>query len=106
MGSGYIVQRGGGKDYSTFKSLVDDTLTEVTPEMVEGCTKFSSYIFADCTELTNISIPQSVTIIEQYAFYNCSSLTSVTIPTSVTSIGGYAFQNINKCNNTKQHSVD
>ena len=37
MGSGYIVQRGGGKDYSTFKSLVDDTLTEVTPEMVEGC---------------------------------------------------------------------
>ncbi len=84
---------GGGDKYAAFKSLVDDTLTEVTPEMVEGCTKFSSYIFADCTQLTSIPIPQSVTSIEYNAFYNCTSLASVTIPGSVTSIGMYAFRN-------------
>ena len=34
-----------------------------------------------------------MTSIGNYAFYNCSSLTSVTIPNSVTSIGSSAFEN-------------
>ena len=33
----------------------------------------------------------TVTSIRNSAFYECSSLTSVTIPNSVTSIGNYAF---------------
>ena len=45
------------------------------------------FAFYDCSGLTSVSIPNSVTSIGNYAFYNCSGLTSVTIPNSVTSIG-------------------
>ena len=45
------------------------------------------------TEVTEFTIPNSVTIIDSYAFWGCSSLTSVTIPNSVTTIGNEAFSN-------------
>jgi len=47
--------------------------------------------FFDCSNLSSVTIPNSVTSIGEYAFTNCSGLTSVTIPNSVTSIGRYAF---------------
>jgi len=45
----------------------------------------------DCSGLTSITIPNSVTSIGGGAFWGCSGLTSITIPNSVTSIGGWAF---------------
>ena len=47
--------------------------------------------FRNCSSLTSVTIPNSVTSIGDYAFSHCSSLTSVTIPNSVTSIGNSAF---------------
>src|SRR5208282_668615 len=41
--------------------------------------------------LTNVTIPNSVTNIGGLAFYGCTRLTSVTILNGVTSIGEYAF---------------
>jgi uncharacterized repeat protein (TIGR02543 family) len=49
--------------------------------------------FYDCTGLTSVAIPSSVTSIGSYAFEYCVGLTSVTIPSSVTSIGAMAFYN-------------
>jgi archaellum component FlaG (FlaF/FlaG flagellin family) len=43
------------------------------------------------TNLTNVTIPGSVTSIGAAAFEACSNLTSVTIPGSVTNIGIFAF---------------
>ena len=45
-------------------------------------------VFKNCSDLTSITIPNSVTSIGDYAFTGCDALTSITIPDSVTSIGG------------------
>lgn len=47
--------------------------------------------FRDCSNLTSITIPDSVINIDKYAFSGCSGLTNVTIPGSVTIIGDGAF---------------
>ena len=104
MGSGYITQRKiMEKDYSPFKGVVDDSLTEVTAEMLDGVTTISDLAFYQSANLTSVDIPSSVTIIGKQAFYSCSSLTSVTIPSSVTSIGAYAF---NFCNRLESVTVE
>ena len=50
-----------------------------------------NYAFYNCSGLTAVTIPNSVTSIGSNAFDNCAGLTSVTIPNSVTSIGEKAF---------------
>ncbi len=49
--------------------------------------------FSDCSGLTSVTIPNSITYIGQSAFSGCTGLTSLTIPNSVTSIGDGAFRN-------------
>ena len=49
-------------------------------------------MFRGCTDLTSITIPNSVTSIGNEAFWGCSGLTSVVIGNSVTSIGNSAFR--------------
>ena len=50
-----------------------------------------SNAFDGCANLTNIVIPNSVTNISAQAFRGCTSLTSIVIPNSVTRIGWGAF---------------
>ena len=64
-------------------------LTSIT--IPNSVTSIGKGAFGDCSNLKSITIPESVTSIGEYAFYNCSSLNSITIPNSVTSIGNYAF---------------
>ena len=51
-----------------------------------------SYAFKNCSSITSITIPDSVTSIGSNAFSYCYSLASIMIPDSVTSIGSNAFQ--------------
>ena len=57
----------------------------------DGTKAIAGGAFSDCTGLTSIEIPNSVTSIGDWAFYYCSGLTSIEIPNSVTSIGEWAF---------------
>ena len=64
------------------------------PQYASGykVTSLGNWSFANCSGLTSVDIPKSVTTIESCAFQSCSGLTSVTIPESVTSINSGAFQ--------------
>ncbi len=56
-------------------------------------------VFYNCSQLTSIIIPNTVTSISYGAFNGCSGLTSLTIPSSVTSIPECAFQTCSSLQN-------
>ena len=64
-------------------------LTSIT--IPNSVTEIGWHAFESCASLTSITIPNSVTSMGDNAFYGCTSLTSITIPNSVTKIGGWAF---------------
>lgn len=47
--------------------------------------------FNDCTQLSSITIPKSITTIGNWAFQSCSSLTTITLPNEVSEIFKEAF---------------
>ena len=57
----------------------------------DDITVIKPYVFWGCSGLTSVNIHNSVTEIGKFAFYYCSGLTSVDIPNSVTTIGHSAF---------------
>ena len=84
-----------GSTYESYNNEYSGNV--VIPSSVEyngnsySVTSIGECTFADCTDLTSVTIPNGVTSIEYIAFAGCSSLTSVTIPNSVTSIADLAF---------------
>ena len=65
------------------------SLTAVT--IPDSVTTINASAFSGCTGLTSVTIGNGVTTIKGSTFFNCSSLTSITIPDSVTTIDGGAF---------------
>ena len=59
-------------------------------------TSIGNLAFANCTTLTNVTIPLIVTSIGENAFKDCVGLTYVNIPCNVSSIGSCAFSGCNQ----------
>ena len=81
---GYPVK---GIGYGAFRNCSKITTINI-PSTI---TSIGGSAFSGCTSLKKIVIPNGVTSIEDSTFSGCSSLTSVTIPDSVTFIGESAF---------------
>ena len=72
----------------------DTTVTEaVIPSEINGIqvTRIKWSAFSNCTALTRVTIPDSVTYIEDGAFSGCSSLDSIILPDSVTFLESSVF---------------
>ena len=103
------------RDYSnspTGNLVIPETVTfngityavnSISSRAFQGCTELTAvtipnsiisigdHAFSGCTGINSIIIPNSVSTIEAWAFSSCMYLTSITIPSSVSTIGNGAF---------------
>ena len=68
----------------TFTFKMPKGLSSIT---VTDGTTIGYAAFCDCSSLTSITIPDSITSIGSYAFYGCSGLKQIKIPLSVNALG-------------------
>jgi hypothetical protein len=89
---------------ATITEYVGESLDVVIPRVIENKTVISigDLAFRNYTNLTSITIPDSITSIGNYAFYACTNLENVTIPDSVTSMGDCAFY---ECTNLENITI-
>ena len=95
--------KASGRKAKEFNAIFDNELVIEDGVLLCNCTELTSITipnsvtsignsaFSFCIGLTSIEIPNSVTSIEKNAFIYCIGLTSIIIPNSVTSIGNYVF---------------
>ena len=79
-------------DLSTW-CKIDFTTQRSNPLIPPEFSDHTVKLFVDGELLTDLVIPEDITVIKQYAFDHCTSLKSVVIHDRVTEIGDYAFAN-------------
>ena len=93
---GNIIETGeiddNGMVYGIFNNCTG--LTDVV--MLDGLIRIPGGSFRGCTNLKNVTIPNSVNCIGQYAFSGCKSLTNIVISENVETIEKGAFE---RCDN-------
>ena len=82
-----------GNDSNPYVALVKIKSDSMASCNIHNSTKLiTDNAFSNCSKLTGVIIPDSVTRIGYDAFSGCTSLESVTIGKRVTNIGDYAFR--------------
>jgi hypothetical protein len=79
-------------DYAFTYSFGTSTTTNITSvSLPNTITSIGNYAFSRCVALTNITIPDSVKNIGYHAFYGCTALTDIIILPGLTTIGSEMF---------------
>ena len=78
--------------YDEYQGVVKIPSTFFYKGMEYHVVSIGSGAFRECSGLTSLILPKSLTSIGDYAFYGCSGLTSITLPDGLTSIGERTFQ--------------
>ena len=84
MDNEYTVTEIGGGVFNEHSELTNITLPDTLKKIGNGA-------FTKCTGLTDLNLPSAVEIIDNRAFYQCTNLQNVAFSTNLTEIGGNAF---------------
>ena len=95
--SGAYAIKDGTKTVAPFAFKYCLNLTDVS--IPESVTSIGNEAFFGCTGLTSITVPDGVRTIGDDVFSWCTALANITVSDSVTSIGEYAFNNTEFYNN-------
>lgn len=95
------VKTKSGDGYSTFKSLIDRSITEVTEKMTEDVGYIGDSAFVGCSHLTDVKVGSKISCVYPFAFYNCSALKSVDLSNGVSEVWECAFENCSSLTNLK-----
>lgn len=102
-GLNYTILTGNNVELSPYDDSIHYNINHYWNESIEipstvnyngntyNVTAIGNYAFAGCSELTSVTIPNSITTIGRYAFSDCKKLTSITFPNSVTKFLEGAF---------------
>ncbi len=88
-GTDYVVKGISAQAFQNKSNITSITL----PNTVE---KIGSNAFSGCTKLKTINLPDGLTRIENAAFYNCRVLENLELPSTLQYIGPQAFQDCDK----------
>ena len=83
-----------GRDCSDGPFENCEKLKTVTFE--KGTTHIAQFLFAGCTGIESIQIPQTVVMIKQGGFKNCVNLQNIIMPDVIQQVDNYAFKDCTK----------
>lgn len=81
-----------GEDGAHYSGNVTIPATVTHDDTTYPVTKINAYAFSNCTELTGVTIPESVKEIRDHSFENCAGLLAIEFPAGLTEIGTAAFE--------------
>lgn len=87
---GVLHLEGSGDMYEYAKSPWDAELVR-SAVVDEGITSLSPYVFQNAVNMTEVSLPSTITAIPDFAFHLCYSLEAIDFHPGIKTIGMYAF---------------